>query len=160
MRQYTKPKAIIVDLDGTFVNNKHLVIQATTIKHDEYGKWDTWIRSTTDCLPHDWCYDLVSAMHKDNTKIIFLTARVDINNHFAITNEWIQRYFPLASYELIMRTSDEYDKYVGSAPLFKMNKYLSDIRLKYDIVFAIDDTPSVISMWQSIGVPTLYCGTM
>lgn len=138
----SKPKAIIVDLDGTLSNSDHREHLIHNGKRDEYF----------DLVDYDglneWCADLIDLYHKDNHKIILLTGRP--NRVRQSTVAWLE-FFDVPFDFLIMRgDSDREQGFV-----YKKKIYMRDLEPVFDVRFVVDNDPLICEMFRKIGVPAL-----
>lgn len=146
-----KIKAAIIDIDGTIANTDH---RLPLLKNGNYTPedWEKFIDAQLDDQPNPWCVAIVKAMHKAGYKIIFVTGRY--YSEFKNTDSWLKKHLPkyLHKYVLLMRTdTDKRPDYESKEQIIK------SIQDTYDILFAIDDKPSVVKMFRSIGIPCLEC---
>jgi predicted secreted acid phosphatase len=145
-------KAVIIDLDGTLVNN---TVRTRFVDASQIKDWDAFNRSLEHDTPSEWCRRLVYAMASKDTHIIFLTARTGSKATKDITSSWLtQNMGELnGNYTLLMR--DEND----TRPDFvsKQDIYTTNIMPYYEVLFAVDDKSMVCNMWRSLGITTLHC---
>lgn len=148
-----KPKAIIVDLDGTYCNHNH--------------RGELWImhprpveqiqREILNDATVDWCNRIIDSYAKDGYKIIFLTART--HDFEECTREWLQKVAGQYDHELVIRNVDEpMDKIHDAA--FKGIKLLTSILPRYDVELAIDDKQSCCQVFRAHGITTLHCSNL
>lgn len=138
-----KQKAIICDLDGTLCSDSwrdHLYMEDR--------------RSWGAAIPFDEPTRHVPSIIKMASagfgiKIIYLTGRSD---EFRMqTVSWLEKYGCPAG-DLYMR--DRGNQLNNSK--YKFQVYEEKIKkLDLEILFAIDDNPSVLEMWKSISIPVL-----
>lgn len=148
-----KQKAIIIDLDGTFVFDPN----ASTISFHNPGEidWDVW-HETRRYLPHnEWCYSIIKNFSIAGYEIIYLTGRSSTKKGKDVVHQWLSCHSPTPNYKLYMRNERD-----ASTPddQVKETIYYIDIAPFYIIEFAIDDRKDICDMWKRIGVPYLYCG--
>lgn len=154
------PKAIICDLDGTLaIINDRSPFDASRCERDILNKPIA---------------DLVMDKYKVGFKIIFVSGRDDqfesqtrrfIDNHLIIEKRECPMFyvgdslmegeekitFESISYDLHMRkTGDSRKDFI-----VKREIYDELIKDKYDVEFVIDDRPSVVRMWRSLGLLVL-----
>lgn len=133
-----KPKAFLVDIDGTLAHNRG-------------GRgWYDWNRVDEDDLDEviaDIVYRL-SVDYSENYKIIVMSGRDEVCRE--ITERWLRKhgvYFDA----LFMRAEKDMRKdNIVKEELF--NKYVRD---NYDVKFVIDDRLKVVQMWQRMGLKVL-----
>jgi hypothetical protein len=147
----SKPKAIIVDLDGTLCNAKHRLHHIEKAPKD----WDAFFAAAHADEPNQWCVDLIRGLHKlGEYQIVFLTGRGEEDRK--LTERWLLDHLPaglVANSDLLMRPADDRRKDTQ----VKTEIYETQIAPNYRVMLAIDDRCSVIQMWRGLGVPALAC---
>ncbi len=149
--QVSKPKCVIVDLDGTLCNvdhRRHLVEKAPG-----YREWEKFFDLMGEDHPNEWCRELVFSMMRKH-KIVFVTGRWE--KYRRVTETWIMFHLglrPHHDYELFMRPSDDPRK----DHLVKLDIYSKAIQPRYDVLFCVDDRASVVAMWRAAGLDVLDC---
>lgn len=138
----SKPKAIIVDLDGTVA-----LCEGVRSPYD-YTK----VRLDKPNLPvirhvQQEAYEL-------DTKILFVSGRLAAlgasDQVYYDTEEWLFEHVKVPIEILVMRDRDKVDDTVIKIEIF--NKY---IRENYNVKYALDDRNRVVQMWRSIDLLTL-----
>lgn len=135
-------QAVIVDVDGTLVD-------VTSVRHHVLERpkdFDAFHAGAETCPPialtQSILADVVGA-----ADIIIVTARM--RRWEASTRRWLDLHLTGRYVELHMRADGDY------RPDFEVKRdILATIRETHDVVFAIDDNPSVIALWESEGIPT------
>lgn len=144
-----RQRAVLVDMDGTLVDVssiRHHVTKA--LRADgSYATvdFDAFHSRSVDCPPIPVTVDHVHRWHLSGHAILIVTARSE--KYRPHTSWWLaDNYIPHV--DLHMR--DSWD----SRPDYEVKKdILSTLRRKWDIVHAIDDNPSVITLWREEGIP-------
>lgn len=137
-----KRRAIIVDLDGTLVDNFEFLIKPYNSKD-----WTPWVLEACNYPANVACKSIVSSMIKAGHTIIFLTARSGAAAAYTATLSWINKEFPKPfPFELLTNVHH------ANAVPFKRETYLNYIQDKYDVLFALDDDTAVCNMWLGLGV--------
>ena len=140
----SKPTAIICDLDGT------LAIHDGRRPY-EYEKCDTDLVNEPVLFVLDALYYSAASIDA----ILFVSGRED--SCYALTERWLKdrcHFIVNGEIRLFMRKSKDYRKdYV-----IKEEIYREHIEPDYDVLFCLDDRPSVIRMWLSLGVYVLAAG--
>lgn len=136
----SKKSAIIVDLDGTLALHNGR-------RPYEYDK-------CLEDLPNAPVVALVRAMDCRVDQIIFVSGREDSCRD--LTRQWILKHVsPLhQDSPLLMRLTGDYRK----DAVVKREIYERLIEPEYDVLFVLDDRPSVIRMWTDIGLYVLAAG--
>lgn len=142
----SKPKAIIVDLDGTLCDVEHRV-------HHVQGKKKNW-KEFNELMVHDelnhWCFELMAAMSGRGYKILFVTGRGEA---FRLpTESWLKKHRIIYEH-LFMRPliDNREDSDV------KESIYLSAIEQNYQVLFVVDDRRSVVDRWRELDLICLQC---
>lgn len=154
-----KQKAVIIDLDGTLVNND-LRAQANLQQRKDnltnpQKRWDEFFQKTMEYdLPNLWCIEMVNAFNKQGYKILFLTGRMATETTATQTKRWLNMYVsPDVDYSLIMRPEKDYRKNED----VKLDIMLHTIMPMYDVLLAVDDKQNNIDMFRNLGIPALHC---
>ena len=141
----TKPKAIIVDLDGTIADLRHrlhLVKYRPRTPHT----WNEFFDQCSKDTPHEHICELLRALQ--GVRIIIVSGRPD--SHRQVTIWWLRVVAKVPFDELHMRVAGD------RTPDRVIKRHiLEHLRKEYEIILAIDDRPSVIRMWKEEGVPVL-----
>lgn len=137
-----KPKAIVVDLDGTLQ-------QVTDRKKFIHQKdWDKFHAGSAKEEPNLWCLEIVNRFKPDH-EVIFITGRKDAYRE--ITENWLLVKCDLSpnEYQLFMAPGD-----MIAAP-FKKKVYLERLDPEYEVLMVLDDDPTVCAMWRGLGLTCL-----
>lgn len=134
-----KPRAIIVDLDGT-----------VALKDRAEGSrgWHEYDRVGED-LPNPRVIEMVNLIHEaDHADILFLSGRKDSCR--TTTRDWLHEHVGPWTEDcwLWMRRSDDN----RSDDIVKHELFDTHIRDNYDVVGAFDDRDRVVAMWRAIGL--------
>ena len=140
-----KPKAIIVDLDGTLVEMEHRV----PLVRQNPPDWKNFMEQIPSDKVNHWCHELLKAFSLREYKIIIITGRGE--RFDGLTKQWLADH------------SIRYDEYYSRKSkdrrddaLVKKEIYLEQIKNRYDILFVLDDRLSVVKMWRDeLGLITL-----
>ena len=150
-------RAIIIDLDGTLVNNNQRALAsylpmpegADPIKH-----WEPFFEESLFDMPNEWCMEILAAMSIQEYKVIFLTGRSATDRTIASTQKWLDVNIDKSvKYELYMRPVD--DERVDNE--VKRDIITSSIVPYYNVLFAIDDKRSNVDMFEAMGIKCLHC---
>lgn len=136
----TKPKCILVDIDGTLahMNGKRGAFEWHNVGRDDV---DEMVRMVVN---------MFSRAHSDN-HVIVLSGRDGVCE--PETNKWLIDNGVFFD-SLIMRTPDDMRK----DTIVKEEIFWRDIADNYNVQFVIDDRPSVCRMWRELGVKTFQVG--
>lgn len=138
-----KPKAIIVDLDGTLQQ----VTDREKFIHQR--EWDKFHEASAGEEPNLWCLEIVRRFMHDH-KIFFITGRKD--SYREITENWllVKCDLPPNSYELFMAPPK-----MIALP-FKEKVYREQIEPNYEVVLVLDDDEAIIKMFKALGLACLF----
>jgi FMN phosphatase YigB (HAD superfamily) len=144
-----KPRAIIVDLDGTLCNTDH----RQHFVQGNYGKKDfgKFYKNMHLDPPNEWCVTLVKIYSFFNCEIIFCSGRPE--EYREQTVRWLERNIMGQPYKIYMRETGNYEDDV----ILKERLYRTHIEPKYDVEFVVDDRKKVVDMWRRIGLVCLQC---
>lgn len=132
----TKPKAIIVDIDGTVA------------LMDGRSPYDLSLVHTDK--PNEPVIWAVEAMDALGVEVIFLSGREDSSHketaQWLSTHVWVDNYVGL-----FMRPTD--DKRKDS--IVKRELFDKYVRNQYNVLFVLDDRNQVVDMWRELGLTCL-----
>jgi predicted kinase len=131
----TKPRAIIVDIDGTvaLMNGKRTPHEYDKVSLDD----PNW--------PVITVVQELSATHR----VLFTSGRKD--SCWDDTADWLSTYFPYIDYELLMRKHDD------NRPdnVVKLEIFNQSIRDNFNVKMVFDDRDQVVKMWRGLGLTCL-----
>lgn len=135
---FTKPQAIIFDMDGTLADNSH----RSAFDFDKLG--DDKIRPIVA--------GLLKMYKKENFKIIIVSGRNagtldDPLKYFKLTRDWLVKH-KLPFDAIFMRDADDFRK----DDEVKEEIFFNKIAPNYNVNLAVDDRQQVVEMWRRIGV--------
>ena len=133
-----RPRAVLVDVDGTLANH-----------HGIRSPFD-WHKVGEDTL-HDEVCDIVKALRAAGEKIVIVSGRDAVCR--TETAEWL-RDNGIEYDDLFMR--DEGD--MRSDDIVKAEILERDILQKYGVKMVIDDRPRVCHMWRAVGIKVIQVG--
>lgn len=149
-------RAIIIDLDGTLVNNNQRALLYLPMPEgvDPITHWEPFFEESLFDLPNGWCMEILNAMAKKDFKIVFLTGRSATDRTVVSTKKWLDLNVDNSiKYELFMRpVGDERKDH-----LVKEEIVTTKIIPDYDILFAVDDKRSNVDMFEALGIKCLHC---
>ena len=127
----SKPKAFIVDVDGTVADMEGI------------RKPYDWDKVHLD-RPRESVIAMVSGLMNSGYKIIFLSGRDGVCFHEA--RDWLKDYFGTFETLRMRKEDDQRKDYIIKEELFW--KIADD----YNIVGAIDDRHQVLRLWEELGI--------
>lgn len=140
-----KPKAIIVDIDGTLADCSHRVHHLQRTPKD----WDAFYRGIHEDLTHEHVLMLVEFFDRSHIQVIYVTGRSEAWRND--TEAWLSHRGLSGYTHLHMRPDGDH----RADDVLKREIYERDIQPYYDVLFALEDRSRVVKMWRSIGVPCL-----
>lgn len=148
MTKPQKPRAVIVDFDGTLCNISAALPHITTPgQRKDFKKFHEVAKTCppiTETL--HWC----NRQRKQNhCEIVVVTGRKKM--WYFDTVEWLDKHMQVPFSRLLMRDNQD------SRPDTEVKRDIYNVlteELDYDIVAAIDDRPRIIELWESLGIPT------
>lgn len=132
-----KPRAVIVDLDGTLA-----------VRGERPPYYETNEAVLTDTLNRNVAL-LVDALHLAGYKIVYTSGRRERCR--AGTEEWLARYFRFRPEGLYMRADGD----TRDDAIVKRDMYETWIKPDLDVVLVLDDRDKVVAMWREIGLTCL-----
>lgn len=144
-----KPRAVIVDIDGTVALHR-LPDGRLTRPHHQYNavSWD---------LPNQSVIDTVLALRASGYQIIFCSGRPIMDQHgFNVgeaTYTWLAKHLGSWALQapLLMRAAGDR----RADDIVKREIYDAWIRDRYDARLALDDRDRVVALWRSLGITCL-----
>jgi len=140
-----KPKALIIDMDGTLADIRVRLKHLSGKKKD----WKSFNKSIETDELHDWCREIIVRFFPDH-KIIICSGRTD--DLRKQTEEWLKR-FDIPYHYLFMRRSNDFRK----DSIIKLEIFEKEIKDKFKVVFVVDDRQQVVDMWRGEGLVVLQC---
>ena len=138
----TRPKAVIVDVDGTLADVR-------AIRHHVATKpknFDAFHAASAHVGPNQQAIDFVTRHHAAGFVIIVVTAR--LQTWFDVTNTWLHRHMPVPFDGPFHRPDGDFRPDVQVKR--DIHRYLSR---HFDIRGACDDNPNVVALWTELGIP-------
>jgi predicted kinase len=137
----SKPKCILVDIDGTLahMNGKRGAFEWDKVGLDDV---DEQVRNIVE---------MFHASPESDVKVIVLSGRDGVSR--PKTEAWLDDH-GIGYYHLFMRSAGDMRK----DTVIKEEIFWRDIAPNHNVQFAIDDRPSVCRMWRSLGVKVFQVG--
>ena len=143
-----RKKAIWVDLDGTLFNIDHRLHFIQKSPQD----WDGFLDAIPGDTVNGWCLALIWAMRLSGHDIVYVTGRSDSSEQHT-RDQLMKAMGPMGMTDALHmrpRSDQKHDREVKIEILHKL-------RPLYDIVFAIEDRPSVCRALRLAGLVVLQC---
>lgn len=141
----SKPKAIIVDIDGTIA------------LRDGRSPFD-YEKVYEDRVDHRLAHLLKNLINETEYEVFFVTGREDIGNCRQKTSDWLNDniyplqghdgFFPVNNWKLFMRAEGDH----RSDEITKKEIYENHIAPWYDVVCVFEDRNHVVKMWRDLGL--------
>jgi phosphoglycolate phosphatase-like HAD superfamily hydrolase len=138
-----KPKTIVFDMDGTLTDVsslRHLVKKGLKDRN-----FDEFHRRSVDCPPINWVKAHAIMAKELGFTVIQVTARQE--KYRPHTSWWLADN-RVPSDLLVMRPNGDF-----RADYEVKKEILNRLLKSYDIVKAFDDNPSIVTLWQELGIP-------
>lgn len=139
-------QTIIVDLDGTLADVRH------RLKHVQAGRtkdWKSFFREMHLDPLNVWCRELILAMKNAGFRIAIVSGRPD--DYEDAIRTWLKHHnIPYDS--LHLRKGGDF-----RADTIVKREILHQHFEKTNILFVVDDRPSVVAMWREEGLVCLQC---
>ena len=145
----TKPRAIIVDLDGTLCNIDHRLHYVKKDIEGQKPNWAAFFRGIPRDDVNEWCASIVRKFNTTH-QIVYCSGRSEAERE--MSEDWLKKN-DLWFGHLFMRSAGD------SRP----DNVVKEILLDFDILpqfipeFMIDDRKSVTQMWRQRGFICLQC---
>lgn len=140
----TKPTAVIVDVDGTLCD-------VTSVRHHVLNRpknFDAFHEGSLHCPPHQRALDYVNEASDEGHDILIVTGRMEMwRDH---TVQWLATNVERQWIGPWMRPQGDYRTDVEVK-----REIHAELARCWEIVGAIDDNPSIVALWQDLGVPTV-----
>lgn len=140
----TKPTAVIVDVDGTLCD-------VSSVRHHVLTRpknFEAFHEGSLHCPPHQRALDYVSEAADEGHDILIVTGRMAMWRDNTV--EWLRDNMPRGWVGLWMRPQGDYRTDVEVK-----REIHTELAKRWDIVGAIDDNPSIVALWQELGIPTV-----
>jgi uncharacterized HAD superfamily protein len=141
-----KSTAHIYDVDGTLANVDPYIHFVRGSNRD----YDAFHEASIDALPHYEVVQMLNNTVSDGHAVIIVTSRKE--KWRGLTSMWLAKN-NIRSHALFMRADDDHrpDYEVKKDILHKINNH-------WEVLYAVDDNPSVIALWEENGIPTTKIG--
>lgn len=129
-----RPRAVLVDLDGT-----------TCLLGDRNPYDETRV---CDDQPNPPVVTTISALAAVGHRVVFMSGRTDACR--ASTEEWLAKHLPEVDYDaLYMRAAGDTRRDAA----VKAELFDEHVRDEYDVRIVLDDRDQVVRLWRAMGLP-------
>lgn len=136
-----KPKAVIVDIDGTLFEEVPNWTQETDLD---------WVEKTLNMPELKVGIELAKVFKNSGFKLVFLTAR----GQTCKKNTWI-KFKEAGIADMVDSMWHRPIKWNGLPPVDYKRLMMKRIMNKYDVMFAMDDSDKNLAMFKSLGIKTI-----
>ena len=153
MEKIQKSPAYIFDIDGTLANVDGILmyLENKDIPGDRSkADWLTFYKESIKVPINKEAYTLYNEALDGGYKILMVTARMEKWREY--TDIWLDKY-KLKYDNLYMRNNGD----LRSDYDIKRD-ILTEIQKSYIVVYAVDDNPNIIKLWQEYNIPTTKIG--
>jgi FMN phosphatase YigB (HAD superfamily) len=141
--QDERPKAVIVDMDGTLVDVSSVRHHVRKSKGEK--DFDAFHAESIDCPPNQQALDFCQRHHEQGDVILVVTAR--LHKWFYVSLIWLEENMTVPYEGPFMRRDNDF------RPDLEIKREIFDKLIRdYDIVAACDDNPNVIALWEEKGL--------
>lgn len=146
MNRHIRPKAVLVDMDGTLVDVRSILhyVERPSAEKD----FDSFHRESLSCPANQQALDFCVRHHELGHVIVVATARAQ--QHEEVSRLWLDRHM-VTPFDGPIMVREPGERISDVAIKRRMYRYL--VR-NYQFVAAIDDNPPIINLWkEEIGIP-------
>lgn len=140
----SKPKAVIVDIDGTISDVSHRLHYI----EGPVKNWDAFNQASAMDVPIEPVCQLVRHF-RDLGYIILLVTGRDAEYH-TITRNWLNRQQIPDDFLWMRRRGDYRNDWLVKKQVFE-----SHIKGEFDVLMVLEDRDTVVEMWRSLGLTCL-----
>lgn len=147
IRTENRHPAYIFDVDGTLANVDPYIHLVRGSNRD----YEAFHEASIDALPNMEVVEMLNHAFFDQMHVIIVTSRME--KWRGLTSMWLAKN-DIGHHALYMRGDNDYrsDYEVKS-------DILDNIKKHWRVIHAVDDNPSVITLWEANGIPTTKIGT-
>lgn len=180
-----KPKAIIIDIDGTLANCDHRRHFVDRNHHDNLKKilskialestqepdleplwkpdWNSFNEQMVNDTPNEWCIEIINRFSRDLYSSDGILEEEAVKFIFITGREELFR--GLTRNQILAWTNLRSYQELLMRPSkdyrpdidIKKEIYEKHIKNKYDVLFCVDDRDCVVKLWRSLGLICLQC---
>lgn len=134
-------EAVIFDVDGTLCDVRSIRHHVMSGRRDFHA----FHMASVDCPPHPHVVEAARKAQAEGRKVLVVTARME--RYRALTSFWLALH-DVPSDDLLMRADGD-----GRPDYDVKREILARIRRRYRPVFAWDDNPAILALWDQEGIP-------
>lgn len=146
-RTNMRPSAYIFDVDGTLANVDPYLHHVRGPNKD----YDAFHEASIDALPNFEVVEMLNQAFFDQQHIIIVTSRKE--RWRGLTSYWLAKN-DIGHHALYMRGDDDF-----RADYEVKGEILGKIKKHWNVVHAVDDSPSILRLWFEHGIATTKIGT-
>ena len=140
----SKPRCIIVDIDGTIADTAHRAHHLNKTPKD----WEGWNGSIEADEPKKIIIDIVKSLSEKDISVLLVTGRFEALREKTIN--WLMKHeVPFNS--IYMRKNGDY----RSDHVIKKDIFTKAIQPTFDTIAVFEDRDSVVEMWRSLDLVCL-----
>lgn len=134
-------------MDGTLANVDPYIHLVRGSNKD----YNAFHESSIDALPNIEVVEMLNHAYFDQIDVIIVTSRME--KWRSLTSYWLAKN-DIGHHALYMRKDEDI------RPDYKVKAdILNDIKKHWNVIYAVDDNPSIITLWQANGISTTKIGT-
>jgi hypothetical protein len=134
-------------VDGTLANVDPYIHLVRGSNKD----YNAFHESSIDALPNIEVVEMLNHAYFDQIDVIIVTSRME--KWRSLTSYWLAKN-DIGHHALYMRKDEDI------RPDYKVKAdILNDIKKHWNVIYAVDDNPSIITLWQANGISTTKIGT-
>lgn len=147
MPKDTRPKAVVFDIDGTLADYTHRAEHLVPPNRD----MAVYFSKMGDDPPITAVVALLIEAYGNGYKVVLVTGRPE--QYYKTTFRWLtSQNIPFDA--LFLRPRDDWRPGVD----VRRDIYKTSIEPHYNVLYAADDNPKMITLWQELGVKSLMVG--
>lgn len=143
-----KPSAVIFDMDGTLADVssiRHYLKKYEASGRKHHKDFDSFHAESVNVPPHSYVVNAAQVAHMLGHAVLIVTARKHMWRH---QTAWFLAMHGIPSDALFMRGN------LDGRPDYEVKKdILNTIRQAYNPIYAWDDNPNIIRLWNEEGIP-------
>lgn len=148
MREASKERVIVVDLDGTLCDTSSVLHFVKDLPKGQKN-YDAFHEGSRDCPPIPMVQQWIAEQYAAGAKIVIATGRKE--KWRELSAAYIAEHMPQPYIAMYMCGNSDHRGQVE----FK-SELIHELVEKYDVVGAIEDRQAVIDVWNELGIPVVH----